>query len=363
MGEIDEELADFEEGYFDKKFEDDNKLYRGWALTIFHEKDLEIFKKDDKARYRIAGEEICPKTGRKHYQSYIYFDNARTFTRMINKYKTSHVRPAKKCALANSRYCKKDNKVILEEGQIPDASTRITADKLKKMKMADIVEADINRHKVLLHAKQLLDSRFDMRTDFHKDVRVIYITGPSGSGKSLKAKELILNNSAKYGSIYNNVSFNNSFLIGYGDEKIALYDDFSPADVSAKTFIKFIDYNRQVLNIKQGQFVNNYEFIIITSIHSPYNIYMDSGEASKQWLRRIEIIDITPKEDFDKSNNEHHEEYINDSSVISIHNLYNLYCSCYDFPIKQKDLLFAKSDGLTFCKICYKPAQLNHYYY
>ena len=64
----------------------------------------------------------------------------------------------------------------------------------------------------------------------------------------------------------------------------------------SRTFIKFIDYNKHPLNIKGGSIINNYELIIITSVQNPELIYMNVGdEPRKQWLRRMEIIDMRPK--------------------------------------------------------------------
>lgn len=58
-------------------------------------------------------------------------------------------------------------------------------------------------------------------------------------------------------------------------------------------FINFIDYNKHQLNVKGSYKLNNYEFIIITSVQSPEEIYKNiEGEPRTQWLRRMKRIHI-----------------------------------------------------------------------
>lgn len=60
-------------------------------------------------------------------------------------------------------------------------------------------------------------------------------------------------------------------------------------------FIRFIDYRRHTMNIKGGQVVNDYEFIIITSIKPIDELYKNcKDEQREQWIRRLNIIDMRP---------------------------------------------------------------------
>lgn len=129
--------------------------------------------------------------------------------------------------------------------------------------------------------------------DWHKNIKVIYITGPSGSGKSFKAYETVItNNYDEFDEVFKAGEFWHGVK---SDGKVCIYDDFRPSDMKPNDFIKFIDYNRHGLNIKGGSVMNNYELIIITSIFHPKKIYSGiTEEARIQWLRRIEIIDLTP---------------------------------------------------------------------
>ena len=92
------------------------------------------------------------------------------------------------------------------------------------------------------------------------------------------------------------------FWNGTGSAKIAIYDEFRDSSMKPSEFINFIDYNVHTLNIKGGSIINRYELIIITSVQNPKYIYSNVGdEPRKQWLRRMEVIDMTPKETEDNN--------------------------------------------------------------
>lgn len=137
--------------------------------------------------------------------------------------------------------------------------------------------------------------------DFRKKVKVYYIQGPSGIGKTEKALQLINDLQHMYGEFFNEVKYINSFWTGCTDGcKIALYDDWRDSHMFPSEFINFIDYNKHNMNIKGGYIKNNYELIIITSILHIDDIYSEFNqknnfEPSKQWKRRVEVIDMFPK--------------------------------------------------------------------
>ena len=131
--------------------------------------------------------------------------------------------------------------------------------------------------------------------EFHKDIIVYYIYGPSGIGKTQKAIELIRHVHGY--TKFSNVKYENGFWLGTGSNRdIALYDDFRDSHMKASEFINFIDYNVHTMNMKGGGCKNNYKVIIITSVQNPKYIYANlSDEPRAQWMRRIQLIDLTPK--------------------------------------------------------------------
>ena len=137
---------------------------------------------------------------------------------------------------------------------------------------------------------------------FKEDLKVYYITGPSGIGKSLCAIQTAKKMGYKGGDM---VSYKNGFYIGVTDgEGVCIYDDWRPSHMEASEFINFIDYHIHPMNIKGGSVKNKYKLIIITSIIRPEDIYRNVPAESKvQWMRRMEVIDMWPKGS-DKNNDD-----------------------------------------------------------
>ena len=101
----------------------DGKKHKNWALTIYDDKELETLKGlpnkltpkgNSSIKYIVSGEEICPTTGRLHYQTLICFENARSFTSIKKIFPTSHIGYCYKCAKANDLYCSKDKKIVFK---------------------------------------------------------------------------------------------------------------------------------------------------------------------------------------------------------------------------------------------------------
>ena len=131
-----------------------------------------------------------------------------------------------------------------------------------------------------------------------RNVKVYYIQGPPGIGKTEKMKEIVRTNKKVYGTKINMIKFDNNFWLGVGSAKIAVYDDFRDSHMKASEFINFIDYNKHYMNIKGGAKLNSYELIIITSIQKLKEIYKHMPEEGKnQWMRRVELVDMYNLED------------------------------------------------------------------
>lgn len=132
-----------------------------------------------------------------------------------------------------------------------------------------------------------------------KSVKVYYIQGPSGIGKTNKAMDIAEEFELQWNTFTDWIKYENSFYSGVtGGAKIAIYDDFRPGDMKAKEFVNLIDYNKHNLNVKGGGFINNYNLIIITSVVKLSTIYknIEADEPRKQWERRVELIDMYPPE-------------------------------------------------------------------
>ena len=132
-----------------------------------------------------------------------------------------------------------------------------------------------------------------------KEVKVYYIQGPSGVGKTNKAMDIAEEFEESWDTFTDWIKYENGFYSGVtGCARIAIYDDFRPSDMKAKEFVNLIDYNKHNLNVKGSGFINNYNLIIITSVVKLDSIYknIENDEPRRQWERRVEVINMYPPE-------------------------------------------------------------------
>lgn len=258
---------------------------------------------------------VCEHIGQenKHYHLYCQFeDNKRlSFKKLLG----AHVEQCFGSAQQNISYVKAEDdkhkalkitsKLIYEKGTPKTKGGIPTIKEVKEMNSDEIDNLPVTLINVARKVKQEDEADIEIE-DWHKDVEVFWISGPSGIGKSSKAKELVLEKKLKYGTKVNMIKYENGFYNGVGNNaKVAIYDDFRDNHMKPSEFINLIDYNKHYMNIKGGSKLNKYELIIITSVQSLSKIYrnMYDNEPRKQWERRILEIKLgNEEEDIDLEN-------------------------------------------------------------
>lgn len=233
-------------------------------------------------QYAIAGKEKAPTTGHLHIHIFIQFSQGIRLS--LNKLLGAHVDKCFGSTDQNVAYVKKGGDIIWEEGDLRNKGF-LTINQIKKMSTVERDGLPANYFNIAekLFAK---DSCNIKPSDSFKNVKVYYISGRSGIGKTRFAHYLIGNET------FNVVKFVNGFWMGFSNQsRIALYDDWRDSHMDASEFLHFIDYNKQIMNVKGGFMLNNYTIIIITSILRLKDIYQDASlEDREQWTRRVEEI-------------------------------------------------------------------------
>ena len=229
--------------------------------------------------YVVACHERAPSTGHEHIHCYAHFKTPYKLSKHFWEHGW-HIEKCRGSPQQNIAYIKKDGDVIYERGTAPAIGRPTTCGELKQLNINDVPPNMLNSWMKLQTTKIKKD-------EWHKDVEVIYISGPSGSGKSMKAHELADDE-------FDEVKFINGFWSPCTGEGCCIYDDFRPSHMSASEFINFIDYNTHVMNIKGGSVRNHYNKIIITSIIPLDQLYERMPvEAREQWMRRVTWINVT----------------------------------------------------------------------
>ena len=239
-------------------------------------------------KYLISAVETAPSTGHKHIHIYVQFTNARNLD--LKKCCGAHIENCRGTPQQNRNYIIKDGNVLDEIGEFYQQGGfggRSIKD-IMDMDYEDVIKLDFRYFNILQKIKKNTERL--LIGNKKKDLTVYYLYGPSGIGKSHTAKKL-LEHLAVPGTPYDDVKYDNGFWIGmHENTDYCIYDDFRDTDVKPNEFIKFIDYNYHVHNIKGGEIIPKYKTIIITSIKSPWELYHNKSDEEKyQWIRRMKI--------------------------------------------------------------------------
>lgn len=267
-----------------------NTRGRGWAMTIFNEAELQKFLDLNGVRYQCYGEEICPTTGKTHWQAYVYFNNQRTFKATKKKLPTTHIEKARGTPKQNREYCKKDGKFV-EDGELPTQG-KISGSELLKMTDEEIIEQDARCHRAYMNAREILKGKMNVSEwNKGKKVDVYYYYGVSGCGKSTKVGDHC---EQTYGDVRVCIgSYSNGFYnLSDVEADVLIMDDWRDSDMKPSEFVKMIDYRPQQMNIKHGKVLNRFKAIYITSVRPIDKIYQNMkrrSEHMEQWKRRMHI--------------------------------------------------------------------------
>jgi len=261
----------------------------------------------------IACLEKAPSTGHKHIHFYVQFSKPTKISQ--NKTCGANLEGCRGTVKQNIAYIKKENDpekrgdIIYEtEGVEPwmdRASKKLefaeggmipTIKEVKEMEKEEREELPITYMKNIEEINRREEAKKTGKT-VHKSVKVLYLYGKSGTGKSIYAKWLFRE------TVFDTVKYSNGFWLGTGDGEstAALYDDFRDSHMAPSEFINFIDYDIHQMNIKYGSYFNKYKYIIITSVQPPSQLWSgfqknndEKGltESNIQWLRRMKCIDM-----------------------------------------------------------------------
>lgn len=265
-----------------------------WFLTVNAnlEENFEKLKKYE-CRYKLIGEiEKAPTTGHEHFHAVLYFNNARNFKSLQSKLPGIDIRASQATIEQARDYAGKEG-IRLEIGEAPHQGLKMSIAELKKASTESLIETYGKNWLVYSKARDVLNTSIKV-SDWNKEVKVIYIYGPSGVGKSNYVYEWMLKNNVEQ---FDEVKHANQFWMGVSNEStVCVYDDFRDSHMPPSEFINFIDYRTHMLNIKGGCLRNTYKTILITSVQSPDALYKNftatNEEPKRQWLRRMEIIKL-----------------------------------------------------------------------
>jgi len=235
----------------------------------------------DKINYYVFGKEVCPNTGREHWQCFMQLKNRcglSTVKKIIGD-ECAHIEQRKGTVQEASDYCKKDGDFV-EDGEMTSQGKRTDIDAIKKLvnegKLEEAIDASPN-----YQCMKMAELLYKYKKPKARDVDVEWWYGESGKGKTRKAFEQYPNAwiSGKSGDFWN----------GYTGQDVIILDDFRRTWCEFRDLLRFLDRYPLYINVKGGYIPAEYTKVIITCPHAPEKLYRDhlGDEDLVQLLRRI----------------------------------------------------------------------------
>lgn len=265
---------------------------RNWCFTKFDGK----LEWNDKFKYLIQGDEVCPTSGRQHYQGYIVTGESYTFKYMKKHIFTSgeHFEIAKGDHNSNIIYCSKDGKAT-EEGTRPSQGKRTdlieVKDKLKSgvLSVDDIILNDPMLYHQYGRTLTAIEDRV-LATKYRTEMTVgIWLYGATGVGKSHIA---LINYKPETHYIFPD---DNGWWDNYRQQHTVVFNDFRGA-IAYSRMLELVDkWPTDVKRRGRPPMPFTSSVVIVTSSLPPSEVYYNLNEKDKlaQLLRRFKVFNLS----------------------------------------------------------------------
>ncbi|AXH77905.1 MAG: helicase [Violenivirus raptis] len=244
----------------------------------------EDFLKQLPYKYLCYGREVCPTSGRKHLQVYIYFKHAKSFESVQKLIYPRNFRECSGSALQNKIYCSKEGD-FFEFGECPKQGARNDIKNIRESiqqgnyTMRDIVSSATSFQSIRIAEVNM--KYFEPRRDWLPEVYWFY--GASGTGKTRQAYEMCEDPYVCMAT--------NKWWEGYDGHEDVIIDDYRRDFSTFSILLKLLDRYEFRVECKGGSRQLRAKRIIITSPRHPVDTWEGrTGEEIKQLTRRIKEI-------------------------------------------------------------------------
>lgn len=257
---------------------------RSYCFTInnYTDEDIADIKTlSEQSSYLIVGKEIGDN-GTPHFQGFVYFKDAKTFTSVKKKLPRAHIEASKGSPLDNQRYCSKQE-VYLEVGILPKQGERTDIEKtIAELQNGANMRGIVNTARNIQNVKmaEIWLKYNEEKRDWKPQVR--WYHGSTGSGKTRQAREWLADD------IYTCLD-TIKWWEGYDKHENILIDDFRKDWCKFHQLLKLLDRYEYKVETKGGSRQLLAKKIAITAPYHPSVIYQ-TREDVQQLLRRIDEI-------------------------------------------------------------------------
>lgn len=269
---------------FTKHYGEAGQSSREEALAI-----LTAVAGSEACNYLLAGDEVAPETGTRHFQGYVQFEKKIRFTALKRLMPSTHLTVAHGDDQQNYDYCTKGGS-FTEFGERRDttggrAGREAEQDRWKRARLAAVQNKldDVPDEifvKCYSNIRAIAKDHLSVPPDAD-GVTGVWIWGPPGIGKSRRAR-------AEYPDAYKKLA--NKWWDSYNGEKFVILDDFGREHECLGYHLKiWADRYGFIGETKGGALAARPEKLVVTSNYSPDEIFKDS-EMLDAIRRRFTVI-------------------------------------------------------------------------
>lgn len=248
-------------------------------------------------------QEVCPSTGRTHWQGYVEFSKPvkrPQAQREIGDEK-AHLEVRKGTREQAIAYCTKEDtrapgaqpEVIGscqsgKGGQGERNDIKAVAEEIKKNGLTAAIEAFPHLYIKFSNGMKRLAEAYQPKGQEWRDLEIICLLGKSGAGKSRKVFEFV------QGKQYFKPAFpegGRTWWDGYSGEEILWLDDLDGSWFRYRHLLQILDGYPLKIQTKGGMTNANWKIVLITTNKHPEKWYDIPDEEKEPLLRRIQKID------------------------------------------------------------------------
>lgn len=235
------------------------------------------------AQFIVVGREKGEECETPHFQGYVYFKEAKSFTSLKKKITRAHIEPCKGTPTDNVRYCTKGGDIFIQKGSVPKQGERTDIEKVVAQ-----LKAGSNMRGVIDTARSVQSVKMaEIWLKYNETPRtwkpeVKWFYGSTGSGKTRSAREWL-------GEDVYTCLDSIKWWEGYDGHENVLIDDFRKDFCKFHQLLKLLDRYEYKVETKGGSRQMVAKKIAITAPYRPEQMY-DLREDVQQLLRRIDEI-------------------------------------------------------------------------
>lgn len=254
-------------------------MSRNYCFTLNNYNEEEYHTLLSMGTYCIIGREVG-ESGTPHLQGYIEFKSVTRFDTLKNRSPRAHWEARRGTQEQAVEYCKKDG-TYEERGEMKMQGHRGDLDAVRQNAASEGL-----RHVARYgNAQQIrVAEKFLTYCEEPRDWKpeVTWIHGPTGVGKSRKAREMLEEPYTK--------NEGSKWWDGYDAHEDVIIDDFRDSWWSLTEMLSLLDRYEKRVEYKGGSRQFKPKRIVITCCKSPELLYRGTGEDIAQLLRRIDSI-------------------------------------------------------------------------